>query len=57
MTFYVKLLGFGYYDLEIEAMEERDYFVLHFEFLLFLNTMTLIHDPENQQARQDVLLL
>ena len=57
MAFYVKMLGFGYYDLEIEAMEERDYFVLHFEFLLFLNTITLIHDPENQQARQDMLLL
>jgi hypothetical protein len=56
-NFYVKLFGFSYYDLEIEAMEERDYFVVHFEFLLFLNTVTLIHDPENQQARQDVLLL
>jgi hypothetical protein len=56
-VFYVKLLGCSYYDLEIEAMEERDYFVLHIEFLLFLNTLTLIHHPENQQARQDVLLL
>lgn len=57
MIFYVKLFGFSYYDLEIEAMEERDYFVLHIEFLLFLNTVTLIHHPENQQARRDVLLL
>ncbi|MBA2391289.1 MAG: hypothetical protein H0V70_00915 [Ktedonobacteraceae bacterium] len=56
-VFYVKLFGFSYDDLEIEAMEERDYFVLHIEFLLFLNTVTLIHHPENQQARQDVLLL
>ncbi len=56
-VFYIKLFGFGYYDLEVEAMEERDYFVLHIEFLLFLNTLTLIHHPENLQARQDVLLL
>jgi hypothetical protein len=56
-VFYVKLFGCSYYDLETEAMEERDYFVLHIEFLLFLNTLTLIHHPENQQARQDVLLL
>jgi hypothetical protein len=56
-VFYVKLFGCSYYDLEIEAMEEHDYFVLHIEFLLFLNTLTLIHHPENQQARQDVLLL
>ena len=56
-NFYVKLFGFSYYDLEVEAMEERDYFVLHIEFLLLLNTVTLIHDPENQQARLDILLL
>lgn len=57
MVFYVKLLGCSYYDLEIEAMEERDYFVLHIELLLYLNTLTLIHHPENLHARQDVLLL
>ncbi len=56
-NFYVKLFGFNYYDLEIEAIEEHDYFVLHIEFLLLLNTVTLIHDPENQQARLDILLL
>jgi hypothetical protein len=56
-VFYVKWFGCSYYDLETEAMEERDYFVLHIEFLLYLNTLTLIHHPENQQARQDVLLL
>jgi hypothetical protein len=56
-VFSVKLLGCSYYDLEVEAMEERDYFVVHIEFLLYLNTLTLIHHPENQQARQDVLLL
>jgi hypothetical protein len=56
-VFFVKLFGFGYYDLEMEEMEERDYFVLHIEFLLYLNTLTLIHHPENQQARQDALLL
>jgi hypothetical protein len=57
LVFSIKLLGCSYYDLEVEAMEERDYFVLHIEFLLYLNTVTLIHDPENLQTRRDVLLL
>lgn len=56
-AFYVSLLGFSYYDLEVEAVEEREYFVLHFEVLLFFNTLTLIHEPENQNARHHVLFL
>ncbi|MBA2393384.1 MAG: hypothetical protein H0V70_11655 [Ktedonobacteraceae bacterium] len=55
--FYGNMLGFSYYELEIEAQEERDYIILHDEFLLFLNTLTLIRDPENQQARQNALAM
>jgi hypothetical protein len=55
--FYVDVFGFGYYELEREAVDEQDYLVVHLEFLLFLKTVTLIHEPENQKARQDMLLL
>jgi hypothetical protein len=55
--FYVTVFGYTYYDLETGAIEERDYLVLHAEFLLFLKTLTLIRHPEDQKARQDILLL
>jgi hypothetical protein len=55
--FFVNLFGFSYSELETKAVNERDYQVIHLEFLLFLKTLTFIYEPENQKARQDMLLL
>ena len=49
--------GCSYFQLETKSVNEGDYQVVHLEILLFLRTLTLIHEPENQKARQDMLLL
>ncbi len=49
--------GCSYFQLETKSVNEHDYQVVHLEILLFLKTLTLIYEPENQKARQDMLLL
>ncbi len=55
--FYSSLYGLTYYQLEREAINQQDYLIIHLELLLFLKTLTTIHEPENKQARQDMRLL
>ena len=55
--FYESQFGFIYFHLERDAIDQQDYLVAHLEFLLFLKTLTLVHEPENKKARQDLILL
>jgi hypothetical protein len=56
-AFYESQFGFIYFQLERGAIDHHDYLVAHLEFLLFLKTLTLVSDPGNQKARQDLMLL
>jgi hypothetical protein len=56
-AFYESQFGFIYFQLERDAIDGHDYLVAHLEFLLFLKTLTLVYDPGNQKARQDLFLL
>jgi hypothetical protein len=56
-AFYESQFGFIYFQLERDAIDRHDYLVAHLEFLLFLKTLTLVYDPGNQKARQDLVLL
>src|SRR5579883_615233 len=56
-AFYESQFGFIYFQLERGAIDLYDYLVAHLEFLLFLKTLTLVSDPGNQKARQDLMLL
>ncbi len=55
--FYESQFGFIYFQLERDARDEHDYLVAHLEFLLFLKTLTMVYEPENEKARHDLILL
>lgn len=55
--FYESQFGLIYFQLERNAIDRHDYLLVHLEFLLFLKTLTMVYEPENQKARHDLGLL
>lgn len=56
-TLYASQFGLLYFQLERGAIDQDDYLVVHLELLLFLTTLTLVHESGNQKARYDQMAL
>jgi hypothetical protein len=55
--FYVSQFELNYLQLEHGTIDQPEYRVAHLDLLLFLKMSTLVYEPENQKARQDLVQL
>ena len=55
--FYEHLFGYDYLLLTREAIDRGDYLVMPVEMLTFFTIIRIMHEQENTQAKQDLVVL